>query len=374
MIQILRNLEFTKLIPRYVRLYSIATTKILCMILCGSFFGCDETRSCKGDEECSTGYYCDLEGYCTQLTAYVTCGNQRCFAPEICVNNQCMVIESSAGTEGGDIPLAGTIAGNEMADQSLDLAVASDMYQRDSFTYNDLEFRDMSLPQDMSPDPLDRDQGGQPCRNTCECSPGLGCVAGQCVASSSPVYCCDSAFCPPGEACQTAEGTRALCLDSACSTACDCDPGLSCINNACVLGDAPLFCCEEGTCPSGQSCEDRRGVLGMCPSETCYSACDCPTGQRCVNGSCLLQGDPIFCCDQGSCPAGAACQNTEGELALCQGEIPCQSACDCMPGMSCVDGSCALGNQPIFCCEDSFCPSGERCESQMGGPLMLCTD
>ena len=345
------------------------------LILSWLSFGCDQTRSCKADEECTQGYYCDLDGYCTQLTAYVTCGDQRCFAPEVCANNQiCVIPEAPAGTEAGDIPLAGIQVDSQAPDMRLDLALSQDMRQRDSFTYTDIEFRDMRLPEDMSSDPLDRDQGGQACQTTCDCSPGLACVTGFCEASSSPVYCCESSFCPPNEACQANDGSRSLCPDVTCATACDCDPGLSCIDNACVLGNSPLFCCEGSTCPSGQACENRRGLRAMCPNNTCTSACDCPSGQRCVNGTCLLQGDPLFCCDQGSCPSGSACQSTEGELAICQGESTCQSACDCMPGMACLNGSCVLGSQAIFCCEDSFCPSGERCESRAGGPLMLCAD
>ena len=336
---------------------------------------CDDARSCKVNAECPQDYYCDPDGYCTQLTAYVTCGDQRCFAPEVCVNNRvCMVLDTPAGTEAGEIPLAGIQVDSQILDMTADLAVVQDMRQRDGFTYNDLEFRDMRVPQDMSSDPLDRDQGGQTCQNTCDCSPGLSCVAGLCQADTDPTYCCNSTFCPPGEACQTTEGATGICPNVTCSTACDCDPGLSCIANTCALGSAPLFCCESNTCPSGQTCENRRGVRGMCPSSPCTSACDCSNGQGCVNGTCLSQGEPVFCCDQGACPAGSACQGLNGELATCQDDIVCQSACDCMSGMACLNGNCILGNQPTFCCEDSFCPSGERCESQFGGPLMLCTD
>ena len=336
---------------------------------------CDSARSCKVNAECPQDYYCDPDGYCTQLTAYVTCGDQRCFAPEVCVNNQvCMVLEMPAGTEAGDIPLAGIQVDSQIPDMTTDLAVVQDMRQRDGFTYNDLEFRDMRLPQDMSSDPIDRDQGGQTCQNTCDCSPGLSCVAGLCQADTDPIYCCDSTFCPPGEACQTTEGAAGFCPNVTCSTACDCDPGLSCIANTCTLGNTPLFCCESNTCPSGQTCENRRGVRGMCPSAPCTSACDCSNGQSCVNGTCLSQGEPVFCCDQGTCPAGSACQGLNGDLAICQDDIACQSACDCMSGMACLDGNCILGDLPVFCCEDSFCPSGERCESRVGGPFMLCSD
>ena len=113
----------------------------------------------------------------------------------------------------------------------------------------------------------------------------------------------------------------------------------------------------------------------MCPTSECHSACDCNPGQRCIEGACMLQGDPIFCCEQGPCPSGEACQTSSGSLALCvNGESNCQTACDCMTGLSCVNQVCTLSNSPIYCCESSFCPQGERCESSTGSPVTLCSE
>lgn len=337
---------------------------------------CDEPKSCQSDQDCAAGYRCDLEGYCTQLTAYVRCGEQLCFAPEICINGQsCMVVDRPDSITGGvEVPLTDMRIEDKDVELPIDRGILDVSVDStiDGFMYSDYQTRDMYIPPDMSENPLLRDQGGQTCQSACDCSPGLACNAGLCESSSQPIYCCGDTFCPPGEACETMSGAMDICLDSACSTACDCNPGLSCIDNLCQLGDDPLFCCDQGSCPTGNACETRQGVRSMCPISACHSACDCSPGQRCVDGQCLLQGDPIFCCDQNPCPNGEACQNQSGTLALCGGESTCQTACDCMTGLSCINQECILDNSALYCCEDNFCPQGERCQSSAGGPILTC--
>ena len=366
------------ILKRLVQSFALSLFSLLAL---GGLFGCEDALLCSSPADCAEGFICDLDGYCTQLTAYVRCGDGRCFAPEVCVDGErCMVVDRAGSESGGtDILLAGIMMSQDQGGVAVEDAMSAgtntvqDRGEINGGTgYTDFRVRDMSLPLDMSNDPLLRDQGGQDCRTACDCPHGLSCSAGMCITESEPVYCCDASFCPPGEGCQNESGSRDLCSEATCQTACDCNPGLSCIAGACVLDSGPLYCCDRGSCPSGASCESAGGVRSMCPAEACTSACDCTPSQRCVEGACLLQGDPVFCCDQGSCPSGEICQNATGTMAMCHDNSDCQTACDCMSGMSCVEGGCELGQQPIFCCDEGFCPVGERCESASGGPQSLC--
>ena len=52
----------------------------------------------------------------------------------------------------------------------------------------------------------------------------------------------------------------------------------------------------------------------------CQTACDCPTGsgQQCTDqGTCQMGPNPIYCCSQGPCPAGATCQEVGGGFFPC---------------------------------------------------------
>lgn len=49
----------------------------------------------------------------------------------------------------------------------------------------------------------------------------------------------------------------------------------------------------------------------------CMTACDCPPEQRCVAGMCQIQGNALYCCTSGTCPAGEQCQFPAGGFSLC---------------------------------------------------------
>lgn len=48
------------------------------------------------------------------------------------------------------------------------------------------------------------------------------------------------------------------------------------------------------------------------------------------------------------------------------GPSPCNGPCDCPQGHACVDSGCALGEAPVFCCDQEGCPGGDACVSDAG--------
>jgi len=53
------------------------------------------------------------------------------------------------------------------------------------------------------------------------------------------------------------------------------------------------------------------------PSAGCTTACDCPSGQSCDNGSCFMAGNPVYCCTSATCPSGATCQSPSSAFSMC---------------------------------------------------------
>jgi hypothetical protein len=49
----------------------------------------------------------------------------------------------------------------------------------------------------------------------------------------------------------------------------------------------------------------------------CMTACDCSPGERCVAGSCALQGNAVYCCPDATCPPGESCQEPGGAFGVC---------------------------------------------------------
>jgi hypothetical protein len=51
-----------------------------------------------------------------------------------------------------------------------------------------------------------------------------------------------------------------------CSTSCDCRPGQTCADSACVDGVVPVYCCssEGRECPGGAICQAPNGEISLC--------------------------------------------------------------------------------------------------------------
>jgi hypothetical protein len=108
---------------------------------------------------------------------------------------------------------------------------------------------------------------------------------------------------------------------------------------------------------------------------TCMTACDCQPGLACDprNNTCAMppmQIGPVYCCDDtANCPSGGTCQSSSGQYGQCGGMMggTCTTACDCTPGEACLMGTCRMGFQPVYCCDDpSTCTTGSFCESASG--------
>jgi len=179
----------------------------------------------------------------------------------------------------------------------------------------------------------DGNTDGCPAGYDCRCVPSCpncrDCAARVCVASSEPQ----------------------------CRTACDCEPGLGCFDNRCIAGFAPVFCCESDECPAGQQCQHRDGRHDRCDNAEpqCSSACDCNSGQACLNGNCLDTNVPVYCCESNDCRAGFPCDHRNGE------RDQCRPACsDQVWSCPSVGDNAACGDDRVCSCT-AACPSCENC-------------
>lgn len=258
---------------------------------------------------------------------------------------------------------------------------------------------------------------GQACKSICDCQQGTTCTDGKCMttATKPPEYCCEKLGCPAGQACVSIKGGKAVCgaAGAACNSACDCVPGLGCINGQCTKLTNPVYCCENTKeCPAGAACETKAGVQQTCPSvgpRTCQTFCDCEQGETCEKGQCLRGRTPVYCCAKAGCPDGAACYKADGNPGVCgqTGQCSTNADCDNQPKCrqsgstcydeveACVNGQCIkqsaaiAGGQclppgdtctkPKVCRVHCDCPSSQgcingKCETVQGRSYICCTD
>lgn len=206
---------------------------------------------------------------------------------------------------------------------------------------------------------------GGACTTACDCAPGLACGSGQCVVGFAAVYCCDSATCPSGSICQSRDGRFSVCAADAgtptpdagyCQTACDCSPGLSCLNGQCIAAPQPEYCCASPKCPSGASCQNPDGTYSQCGVTTVDAGNACPNcqswfeccGPQCVN----FDNDPFNC---GGCGI------------VCSGTTPYCANRTCQAPPCFVDGGACATPEGI-CCGGTCCNAGDLC-CELDGPI-----
>lgn len=209
---------------------------------------------------------------------------------------------------------------------------------------------------------------GSSCNSACDCEAGLGCINGQCTKTASPVYCCERPKeCPSGAKCEDKSGQSSTCGGSpqTCKTHCDCSQGESCSAGKCTAGPKPVYCCDKAGCPSGQACFQSDGLPGVCGN-----AGECKTDADCGGTTCRTSGvNPVCIQDKNTCFNGK-CQKTSTNVpnarcdgnGVCQKLSSCQSHCDCPGTQACVNGQCSeVPGQPFWCCGDPACPPNANC-------------
>ena len=156
------------------------------------------------------------------------------------------------------------------------------------------------------------------------------------------------------------EGTDTGCETSPCSSHDECDDGVACTRDTCVIGG----CCEhvpdDDECEPGQTCDPEAG----CVDSECDEDADCDDGLDCTNDTCLFDHT---CENADTCPEGQHCEAT----GCVENAGDCSTDEDCSyPGTvksweaRCVeyaDGSSYCGS---FCnpeCPVALCPEGYEC-------------
>lgn len=111
-------------------------------------------------------------------------------------------------------------------------------------------------------------------------SPALAQPAGDELVCPAPVAVCGPGHgeCPAGTECVCVSSCPAcddcaafVCIDrkAECDSACDCPGTLGCFDGQCIAGFAPVYCCDNGECPSGQQCQFENGEMSRCDFSTC---------------------------------------------------------------------------------------------------------
>lgn len=195
------------------------------------------------------------------------------------------------------------------------------------------------------------------------CDAGQSCSSGNCSSTCTDECSVVGVKKCSGSAVQTCGNTDAdVCLEWGTEQACA--SGLVCSNGFCTT-----TCKDECTVKGAKACEGAgTKVCGDANSDGCLewgTVSPCAQGQSCSNGSCSST-----CVDECTTIGAKACAgdsvkvcgNTDADACL---EWGTPAACD--PGLSCSNGSCALG------CSDECTVKGAR-QCSGGVAWQVCDD
>ncbi|KAJ8890121.1 hypothetical protein PR048_009628 [Dryococelus australis] len=230
-----------------------------------------------------------------------------------------------------------------------------------------------SCPQRFIPGPTGAASGCL--RAVSQCSSDTDCKGDVCHGSQCKVVCRNVDDCLQGERCvqgmcqlpcgghpQCAEGQA--CISSYCQIGCrankDCRGDQACINSKCqdpckrkeVCGPNAICRCENHAtqcyCPKGFSGNPvpQQGCIRV--PKPCGKLSDCPVGQRCSAGICVLP-----CSHAEECAVGERCDDGAC-VKVCYGDS------NCLAGEVCLDGTCRLG-----CGSDQDCHTNQLCIRNM---------
>lgn len=157
-----------------------------------------------------------------------------------------------------------------------------------------------------------------------ECDTSARCVDGQCVS-----ICSDANDCGANERCR-----QGLCEVIECRRSADCSAGHLCVEARCEK-----HCTSNAECGPGFLCS-ANNYCEADPNVECRSTAECGRDQICDGGSCET---PCNCNQQ--CPESQVCDLDNG---MCKdpnagGEPPaneCDNDCDCPSGQRCQQGTC----------------------------------
>jgi hypothetical protein len=160
-------------------------------------------------------------------------------------------------------------------------------------------------------------QGPDVVTPTCAQCKACGPTTGNCDVNLSGTPCNDNNVCTAGDTCQNGVCQPGAPVPNCCRTDTDCPKPsdqckrATCVNNVCVVGNAPngTGCNDNNACTTGDTCQGgvcTGGTLKTCPSgQTCVPAtgkCECTVGVTCGNICCT--GSQSFCCPPGTGRAG----------------------------------------------------------------------
>lgn len=182
------------------------------------------------------------------------------------------------------------------------------------------------------------------CRSSAECDDGFECTVDTCGADHRCQHIPIDAQCSAGERCVPGRG----CIVGACSTDADCDDGFACTIDSCGVGNTCNHQAIDALCGALERCDPVADPTDGCVSSgECATADDCDDGVACTVDDCVVgnvceyRPNDALCTADRRCHTGYGCFrfvecSVDADCAdapenFCDGISRCDPEFDCQP-------------------------------------------
>ncbi len=181
------------------------------------------------------------------------------------------------------------------------------------------------------------------CASTLDCDDGLECTRDDCLVGGVCRHEPDDRKCGAGERCIAGAGCRS---GRACGRDTDCNDGVSCTEDVCLVGGVCENHRRDDVCTMGQVCSQSRGCIA---AGTCGSNGDCDDGAYC-NGA--------ETCVMGRCQPGSAVTCDDADACTFDRCREATRSCEHAPLSPCGGGAVTAGTYMLAPSAQSTCGAG----------------
>ncbi len=182
------------------------------------------------------------------------------------------------------------------------------------------------------------------CARSADCDDGLACTDDDCVIGGVCEHTAVSSRCPTGQRCLAGVGCASA---TACTTSAQCDDNVACTRDLCAAGGRCQNLNDDAQCPSGQVCTSAGcAAPGSCRTDAdCDDRMFCNGTERCVSGRCSA-GTAVDCRDTDPC-TGDVCNDAmarcEHPMATMCGGVVAPGTYDLTPAIAYSCGAGTVG-------------------------------
>ncbi len=195
------------------------------------------------------------------------------------------------------------------------------------------------------------------CTSNAQCDDGVACTRDVCVVGGVCEHIPDSASCV---------------VPQRCTRTADCNDSIACTRDTCLVDGTCNHTAQNEMCSAGQTCDLMRGCSTGTTPGTCRTDADCRDMFDCTVDSCGSDGRCSYTAQNSRCTTGQVCRVGMGCISerTCSSDADCNDMMRCNGVERCVEFGCVAGT-PVACDDMNACTvdscneTGTMCSNTM---------